>query len=321
METTKYRTNQFLINSSHFVSGNTFRYSLPAGRTLSLDNDSEIAITKISMYNSTFNIKAEWGNNKIVLISNQFNLASSSLASYVKGTSYVDNGTTIQSGKKYVEITIPNGYYDINSLNNYLSFEFQKMNFYFQSTDGADGYFFFDCLTNPVQYKCQINLSLIPTSLPGGFVLPSNPCFTLPSTATTIQVYFPSVPTLSPYGNLGRIFGFKPSSVLPLSNVLTASSTNLSEITPRVSPITSYLIACNLVDNPSTNPSNILTQLNLGDSKFGGIIPYNDYPVYVSSQPQQASSIVITLFDEYLNDLEINDSQCSIILSVKTKIN
>jgi hypothetical protein len=317
----KYRTNQFLINSSHYVGSNTFKYTLPPGRTLSLDNDSQIAVTKISMYNSTFNVKSQWGNNKIVLISNQFNLAAASLTSYVKGTSYSDNGTAIETGKKFVVITIPDGYYDINSLNNYLTFEFQKMNFYFQSNDGADGYFFFDCLTNPVQYKCQVNLSLIPTSLPGGFSLPSGACFTLPSTATTIQVYFPSVTSTSSYGNLGRIFGFRPSTILPLSNVLTANSTNLSQITPRVSPIASYLIACNLVDNPSTNPSNILTQLNLGDSKFGGIIPYTDYPTYVSCQPQQASTIVISMYDEYLNDLEINDSQMSIILSLKTKIN
>ena len=75
---------QFLINTSHYVSGNTYRFNLPQGRTLNLDSNSQIALTSISMFNSTFNVKQSWANNKLIVFSNQFNLNAVSLANYVK---------------------------------------------------------------------------------------------------------------------------------------------------------------------------------------------------------------------------------------------
>jgi hypothetical protein len=63
-----------------------------------------------------------------------------------------------------------------------------------------------------------------------------------------------------------------------------------------------------------------LQQINLGSSLYGGIVPYNQFPQYVSCQSQNTSSIVVTLFDEYLQELQINDPQFSMVLSIKQRI-
>jgi hypothetical protein len=321
MNNTTYTTSQYLINSSHYVPGSQCQYKLrfPQGRSLSLQGDSQVAITSISIYNSTFNIKEYWGNNKLIIFSPQFNLNAATLASYIKGTNYTDPISGFTKTGKWIQILIPDGYYDINSLELFLQQQFMLMGFYFVSSDGLSNYYFVEALTNPQAYKCQISLFTIPSSLPSGFLMPSNSCFTLPSSGQTIQLYFPSVASNNLiYGNLGTIFGFNQGVVLPLNNIVTADSINLSTITPKVSPISTYIIGCSIVQNDVSIPPDVLTQLNLGNSKFGGIIPYSDYPIYTSCLAQQCSTITITLYDEFYMPLQLNDSQFSMILSIKT---
>jgi len=310
---------QFLVNTSHYMGGNTYRYDFPQGRTLQLDSNAQIALTSISMFNSTFNIKESWNNNKLIIFSSQFNLTALTSAGFINGQTYTDPLTNLVISQRYVQITIPDGYFDIASIELYLQQQFQLMGFYFQSSDGQSNMYFMECLTNPQRYKAQINLFTIPTSLPSGFVMPSNSCFTLPTTKTSPRLYFPSVSLNSKYGNLGRIFGFNQDTILPLSNNVNLDSDNLSQKCPTVSPITTYIVCCNLVDNSLTNPSDVLMQLNLGSSKFGGAVPFTDFPQYISCNPQQASSITITLFDEYFEALQHQDPQFSLILSVKTE--
>lgn len=314
-------TSQFLINSSHYKGGNRYIYTLPQGKSIKLTNNHSVAVSSCSIYNSTFNIKSSWSNNKMVILSNQLNLSAIPASFKNKGNSYTDPISGITINQKYVEIEVLDGYWDIPSLDAYFQQQCQLMGLYLASTDGGSNYYFLEALTNAQLYSCQVNLYLIPSSLPTGYVLPSGACFTLPSTASTLQIYFPSAPNNSKYGNLGRIFGFKPDVTLPLSpNTTSADSQNLSQQTPVVSPISTYLLACNLVKNDYAIPDDILLQLNLGSSKFGGIVPYNDYPQYVTCQNQMASSIVITLYDESYNALEINDSQFSLVLSIKEEL-
>lgn len=313
--------SQFLINSSHYQGSNVYKYTLPQGRYLTLTNNHSVAVSSCSIYNSTFNIRKEWNNNKVVLLFEGFNQNAVEEDDTIKYFStYTDDVTGVVLGTKCVEITILDGYYDVVSLDAYLQNICERLGLYLQSTNGGQNMFFIQALTNPQRYKCQINLFTIPNTLPTGYMLPSNASFSLPSQASTLQVYFPTVYNNSKYGNLGTIFGFKSGVMLPLSGDITTDSANLSQVTPVVSPISTYLLACNLVKNEYAIPNDVLLQLNLGSSKFGGIVPYNDQPIYVTCQNQQTQSIVITLYDENYNALDINDAQFSLVLSIKEDI-
>lgn len=309
--------SQFLINTSHYQGGNTFKYKLPQGRYLKLTNNHSIAVSSCSIYNSSFNIRSAWGNNSIVIFSNKLNIGAIPTSATLKaGNSYTDPISGVTINKTYVQILIEDGYYDVPSLDAYFQHKCQLIGLYLQASDGSSNSYFFECVTAPQRYACLVNLFFLPAVLPSGYLLPSNACFNLGGSNETLQVYFPASNT--DYKNLGNILGFKPDTILG-ENILVESQ-NLSSQTPMVSPITTYLISCNLVKNEYAIPDDLILQLSLSSSKFGGIIPYTDQPVYVTCQNQQTQTIVISLYDEYGNPLEIKDSQMSFVLSIKEDI-
>jgi len=315
-------SRQFIINTSHHLYGNVYRLNIPKG--IILTSNHEVCLSSCSFFNSSFNMMAKWGNNKIIILSDNFNLNSITLNSTVtnKGTVYTDprNNTVIY--RNFIEITFKDGYYDIPSIENYLQNAYQLIGFLLESTDAQSNMFFTEFITNPQLYKAQINIAPIPSVLPTDFQLPSNACFSLGASDSSPYIYFPAGLTSS-YGGINDIFGFN-NQCLPSTpnnenrNINTTTATeNLSIKTPKVSPITCYVVGCSIVRNDLFNPSDILAQLSLGQSKFGGIIPYSDYPIFITCENQNTKNITIHLYDEYLNELEFQDKQMSLVLTIK----
>jgi hypothetical protein len=52
---------------------------------------------------------------------------------------------------------------------------------------------------------------------------------------------------------------------------------------------------CPQVANSATLSNNLMTQINLGGSLFGGIIKYTDYPNFISCNSMSAQYIQIEL--------------------------
>lgn len=314
---------QFLINSSHYVegSGNTFVYRLPQGRSLNLNaNTHSVAVSSCSVYNSTFNIKASWGNNKIVILSSTLNLAN--LTAYPNGSTYTDPISGKVINQKYFQITIPDGYWDVASIQSYLEQQMELAGFFFKSTDGSSNIFFLQCNIYQQQYRCGIDLFTIPNAIPTDFMMPTNACFSLPTTTQSPYVYFPEVQSTSPCGSLARIFGFKEGTLLPhnislpLTGLVTTSTQNVGTECPVVSPISTYLLTSNLIHNPKAIPDDLLLQLNV-NSKFGAPIVFSDFPQFVTAKTQSASELKIALYDERFVPLELQDRQFSLVLSIK----
>lgn len=313
------KTVHFLINSSHHRGNNKYVYNLRTPLRIS-DSDS-VALISASFFNCIYNIKSSWGNNRLVILSDCLNINAPSLTQTFikgKGESYTDPNTLETINKKYIIIDLDDGYYGIDELNLYFENIMQQIGFYLNSTSEQTTIMhFIQAITNPTKYGVQVNLYTIPNEMPFNFEYPSHSCFTLPNTSETISIYFPDKLPFSKYGSLSNIFGFNPATLLPLNNIITQDSYNLSTITPKVSPVTSYVICCNLINNDFSNPSNILGQLSLGDTKFGGIAKYENNPEYVTTSAITSTYIEITLFDELFNPLELLDNQMSIILGIK----
>jgi len=315
-------SRQFIINQSHHQYGNVYKLNLPKG--LVLTSNHEVCLSSCSFFNSSFNIMSKWGNNKIIILSDNFVLANISLNDTLtnKGNTYTDPVNQKVLNRNFIEITFKDGYYDIPSVETFLQNIYQYIGFYLESTDEQSNMYFTEFLTNPQLYKAQINIAPIPSVLPANFQMPTNSCFTLGVSNSTPYVYFPASSSNSKYGGIHDIFGFNnqclPST--PDNNRLinpTITSENLSVKTPKVSPITCYVIGCSAVRNNLFNPSDILAQLSLGQSKFGGIIPYNDYPIFITCEGQNTNAITITLYDEYFQELEFQDKQMNIVLTIK----
>jgi hypothetical protein len=126
-----------ILNSSNVVpntNNSVYQYNFPAGN-VEFSKGQKLALASIQMYYSTFNITAAQSNNRF---------------SYI----WVDG--------REITITIPDGFYDINSLNDYLHFVMIQQGHYLLSTAG-DYFYFLTFIVNPATY--QININAYPISL------------------------------------------------------------------------------------------------------------------------------------------------------------
>jgi len=126
-----------IVNSSNVVANtnnSVYKYNFPAGN-VEFKKGQKLALGSIQMYYSTFNITSAQGNNK-------FN--------YV----WVDG--------REISITIPDGFYDISSLNDFLHFVMIQQGHYLTDSTGSY-YYFLTFVVNTATY--QININAYPMSL------------------------------------------------------------------------------------------------------------------------------------------------------------
>ena len=145
-----------VINSSNYIIGsnNKFVYRFP--NTQTFEAGSSIGLSSISIYNSTFNIEKNRGNNVIQII--------------WLGTTYT--------------IIIDDGYYNVSDLN----FKIQQFcilnNLYLLSNSGSNIIYFVELVMNSVRYSVQLNLYPIPTLSQAsslGYSLPPSAIWTFPT--------------------------------------------------------------------------------------------------------------------------------------------
>ena len=271
-----------VINSSNYIIGsnNKFVYRFP--NTQTFEAGSSVGLSSISIYNSTFNIEKNRGNNVIQII--------------WLGTTYT--------------IIIDDGYYNVSDLN----FKIQQFcilnNLYLLSNSGSNIIYFVELVMNSVRYSVQLNLYAIPTeaqSLVLGYSKVGS-TWNFPLVATTPQLNILS----QTFGNLiGLNFGMYP--VTPQ----TTTQSYLSTTTPIISPVNSYIMTCNLLNSKYSIPNTTFFSLPLSGS-LGTLITSNvSSIVYNMINPQSYNEIVITFFDQYFNALILHDFDCTITLAIK----
>ena len=128
--------------------------------------------------------------------------------------------------------------------------------------------------------------------------------WTFPTTNSTPQVTFNTV-----FGSLiGQISGTYPPTVLT-TNIQYVSTT-----TPIISPVNAYVICVNILNNPYSNPNNILFTLPLNNS-FGGLVTSTPMLVWNEIYSGQYSEFTLTIFDQNMNILSLNDNEIVIQLA------
>jgi hypothetical protein len=271
-----------ILNTSNLVSSsnnNVYRYEFPQGSVKFIDND-RVAIGNINMFYSWFNITAALNNNTF------------SIDFPVFGT---------------LNITVPDGFYDITSLNSYIQQEFITNDLYLIDTNG-DFVYYLELVENPTVYAVQQNSYPVPTALPAGFTAPAGwPGF--PGIAET--------PLLIVAANDFRnIIGFNAGTTPAVAQATTFSKT--SDFTPQVSPVSSIVVLCSLINSRLSNPPQILYSF-APDVAFGSLIQSkpNEY-AYINIQPGSYNCIDIEFRDQNFNPLPLIDTNLIIQLLIKT---
>lgn len=273
-----------IINGSNLVSStnnNTYSFRFPAG-AVNFNRGSKVALGKINIFFSWFNITAANNNNTL---------------SYV----WYNN-----VGSATFNITIPDGYYSVSSLNSYLQQIFITNGHYL--VDGSGNFvYYIELVENATYYSIQLISSPIPTALPGGWTNPAG--LTFPAVATTPQLIIPS-------SNISNYLGFNAGTYPPVIQATTY--TKLSDFVPQVNTITSVILTCNLLNNRYTNPTTILYSFTPSSVNFGDLIESspNEYN-FIEIQQGRYDEITIRILDQSFRDINIRDTNILIELLIK----
>lgn len=269
------------INDQNNTSTNPSQILLKFANGLRLDNSWEIALSSLFINYSWPNVYQAYYNN------NSFSI------------SY--NGVTYP-------ITLPNGYYSVDDLNQYIQQVLFTNGIYL--VDGSGNIVpMWSIVNNPVYYANTITAPYY-ASNPAGY-----------GTAG-VNVVFPSYPIQLNIlnNNFGNLIGFSPASY-PASATLTTTYQRNSVITPEISPVISVSLNCSLVSSGILNTSNNGTsifQFGPNNIAYGAqiqppIYQYQWFPV-VSNYYDQ---MVLQFTDQQGLPLPILDTAITLTLTLK----
>ena len=274
-------TYPIIINKSNHVGNSTFRYRF--GNNVEMGNVS-IALGSASVYYSWRNITAAKSNNQFSIIH------PATLATNVT-----------------LNITVPDGGYEIADLNNYLRWYLITNGYYIQNTSTAEQTVYCELRVNASTYQIEFVSYPLPTSLPSGYTAGS--AITFPSTTRAPQLSF----TQPAFGVLiGYAVGTYPTTQA------TTLTTTGSSATPVVSDVNNVVITLNSAMNPFAPNSQVIHSFSTAGTRYGALIESN--PNELSFVPQQQgyrNEITIQLCDQMLQPIAILDNDVTIKLLLR----
>lgn len=272
-----------LISSQNYVAGNQFAIDLPASVDLS---QYEAAVDTMFIYYSWYNISAAVGNNTFSL--------------------------TIPSKGTFL-ITLPDGAYNISTLNNYLQFWFISNGYFItNNTTGVNTYYAAFQLS-PQSYKVQFITTALPTSTPAGFTAGFG-FSTWGGTANqSMQL------TLTATQGLRSIIGFVAGSFPPAPTIAGTTYTAESTVVPNVNPQSSIQCRLNCLYNTFSSNTSLLHVFSNNATSIGALIDASPpSPSYVPCQGIW-NQLTFSLFDQSGNPLQFLDTNITVKLVFRAK--
>lgn len=286
-----------ILNSSNLVNdgqNNKLIYRFPNSVQF---KDNYISLSQAQLYYSWFNITQSFQNNSF---------------SYV-WLDATGNPTTYN-------VVIPDGLYEITTLNFYLQYTFIQNGHYLVNSSGENVYYA-EIILNPSRYAVQINTYLFPNTLPTGWTNPAglvfphtqfNPSITIPATLNNILGF---VAGFSTDINLNNTY------VPPVSNYVSKLANGtlsyISTSSPNVQPNSSVIINISNIDNQYAQPTGTCYSI-VPTVAIGELI--NEKPVnYIWNKliPGTYNEIKMTLLGTDLQPIRIQDPQMTFVFVIK----
>jgi hypothetical protein len=244
-----------ILNAQNVVADGTntkFVYNFPQGGYV-FKNDL-IAVQEISMYFSAFNITTAYNNNRFSYI-------------WIDGTTHIVN--------------IPNSFLQVSDLNAYLQ-SAMVLNTHYLLDSTGDYIYLLEMVVNQSRYAVQVNNYVISVALAATntWVLPAGATWVLP---TNLILPYLVIPSDNNFGLLigfeagqypaGTITGIPPAQVQ--APAFTGAQSELSSIAPQITPYSSFLVYCSLVNNRAVIPSQLVYSFTPTNTTFGGLQVYS----------------------------------------------
>lgn len=199
------------------------------------------------------------------------------------------------------------GFYDIASLNYLIQFEMIANDHYMIDSAG-DFVYYIELVLNAVVNGTRLNFTPIPTSAEAtalSLTQPVGASWTLPGTAETPELTFGS--------SFGALIGFVGATYPVVTSSFVVVPNTLSG---EIQQVNSIFITCNLVNSPISNPPNIVGSISL-KSSFGSLLQYEaPQRVHQKIFPGNYRQLTITLYDQNMNPLVVNDIEAFVLTLV-----
>ena len=247
-------------------------YNFPSGG-YSFKNDM-IAVLSIYQYFSIFNITSDYGNNSFSYV-------------WFDGIEYT--------------ITIPDGYYEISDLNAYFQ-SIMIANTHYMTNSAGQFIYFLEFLVNTSRYAVQINSYPLDTTIQStnNYILPTGATWSVPATSTLSQFNINTT-------GFGEVLGYEIGSY-PDTQVGSSTISFLSSKAPQVTPYSSILVSCNLVNNRAVIPSNILTSYTPLGTSIGSLFNFEpNYLQFADVEIGQYTQLVLEFRDQLSRPIVIRD--------------
>ena len=285
-----------ILNSANILQGtnNSILSYEFIGGNINLKKGQKVALASLQMYYSTFNITVLNNNNAFAYV-------------------WVDGGT--------YTVLVPDGFYDINALNNYLHFTMVQNKHYL--VDAVGNFVYFITLgINTTQYAVEVNCFGISVAVAAAnvWVLPAGATWVLPNNFI--------VPELGVgLNNFGLVIGFAPGfypnaliAGVPPAQVQNPAYTSdqqfLSTFTPQVSPVASFILTCSLINNNYAVPNNLIYSFApTGTIGEQFTVAPNQY-VFIDVLPAQYNRFQVSFIDQSFRPVAIQDPNMTIMLII-----
>ncbi len=290
-----------ILNSSNITNtdNSRFTYNFPLGGYTF--KDDVIAVNSISQYFSTFNVSASAYNN------NSF--------------SY----TWVNDNTEY-PVVIPDGFYSVPELNAFLQ-SVMFSNKHYLTTSAGQYVYFLELVINQSKYAVSVNSFLMSTAIAtaNGWSLPAGATWYIPITNIIVPCLI--VPSTNNFGKLIGFTGGKyPNASISGSPIIqtptyTVSQSILSSIAPQITPYSSILVFCSLVNNRSTIPSQLIYSYTPIDATFGALQEYQPQAELAWNEVQDGTytQFTVELKDQLGNNIRFQDGNTLITLITKNK--
>ncbi|DAZ93665.1 TPA: hypothetical protein N0F65_012873, partial [Lagenidium giganteum] len=257
------------ISNLFNVASQTFSGDLIAPTSVTY----EVALGSISIYYSWRAITAQRGNNTFKVI-------------WPTGSS-----TTTYT------ITLSDGTYTANDINNYLQYFCIQNNLYLINNTTGSYYYFISCAVNTSSYAIQFTMQPV-KNLTGYTAASGFP--TMPATAYTPQLQI--VDSL-----FGAIVGLTPATY-PAAQQTTAYAIN-SNVIPQIDPTAAIIVGLSNLYNPIANNNQVFHTFTAAGVEYGALITTTQGQG-IAYCPMQGtnSEITISFFDQNMLPLQILDN-------------
>ena len=196
-------------------------------------------------------------------------------------------------GQEY-PVNYPEGFYEIENLNEYLHFTMRQNGHYLLDADGQE-VFYLRFQLNQVYYAVTVTSTPVPSALPADWSNPQG----VPLSGLAPQLLIGNT-------NWGKLIGFPPGSY-PSAQGSSQSQFN-SPIPPVISPVTVVQVICDWVNDGrfTTKPSVIASFVP--DVPFGALISYTPMTLsFYDVIESYYSGISLRLVDQDYRPLAIKD--------------